>query len=233
MTAVRIALPEPPGVHSALAPVSVHSEGPVPVAALAGILYLPAAHHATIDGVQVAHSHVVAPASLLNVESHAEIPYGILVQAGLRSVIAVHPVLLGRVAEPAFHLEVAAAGPVEGESLDCVSQTARGRFFSIWGSYRPGGQLQTEGPRHGAVSARITEGGAAEHHRRPLILIHQSTRNIEVRVLGEIGHQCHPSVEASVEHVIAEYVLQRAEAAFEYYFVNRHINIQGSARDSC
>ena len=52
---------------------------------------------------------MVASAAFLNIEPHAEIPYGTFVEPWLWSAVIINLVLLSRVAEPTLNLEITGA----------------------------------------------------------------------------------------------------------------------------
>ena len=83
VAAVRITPSEPPWIHTSHAPVTVQTESPVLVGAFGGVLDLPFLNHPAVNGVEITHPYMVASAAFLNIEPHAEIPYGTFVEPWL------------------------------------------------------------------------------------------------------------------------------------------------------
>ena len=86
---------------------------------------------------------MVASAAFLNIEPHAEIPYGTFVEPWLWSVVIINLVLLSRVAEPTLDLEITGARTPERQPLDGVSEASRSRLLGVGSRDRTSGEFQT------------------------------------------------------------------------------------------
>ena len=151
---------------------------------------------------------MVTFSTLLYIESHTKIADGTLMQTRLRTVTAIHHILLRRVCKPTFYLQIFAARTRERKPLNGMSQTTFRRNLRIRSGNRSCRKFKRVSAGHSPVSARIPESSGTKHDRWPLVFIDQCLGNIKIGIFRKVRHQCHPTVKAGVEYIIAQHPFQ-------------------------